>query len=580
MTPSGSYSVPRQEGALLSSPAWRDLWRDPWWIASIAVVLLSALPLLVPVMDPDRTWTYATYWVEIPTTVLTLMIVARAQHHAGHRRERLFWLMWCLALACWLSNWWLYLVASNPETRTVELVADLANLMYYVFAFLAVTSLAHLREADDTSGRSYRPQVLGTILFAAALLAYFVVIPVVLAPSTYSSYVPSYVMYFTLDVLLLLAFVRLMRLAAGSAWHDLYLLLAATTACWLVLDTFEALQWVEVIPWVDSGTPLDVPWLLPFLPLAAAALIQTRHPAPPQSASSAESVDAASQTRSSRALLVVYASALPILHFGAYSLGSGDLAIRTPREVCVFLAVIALGFLAAQAHHRLEVERDAIGARVRDQKDRLRALSRRLASAHENERRQIARELHDEIGQRLTGLRLSLGALRRADDDKAAEILDHVEDDLSTLQKQVRDLSLMLRPSLLDDYGLVAALQWLFARFNEQMGLAVEFEGPTEELDMPGDAQVAGYRIVQEALTNVVRHAGVQQATVVLSATPSEYRIEVSDRGRGFVPERLGAGEVCGLDGMRERAELLGGTLSVRSTPGSGTRVVLAMPRE
>jgi signal transduction histidine kinase len=405
------------------------------------------------------------------------------------------------------------------------------------------------------------------------------VIPVVLAPATYASYVPSYVMYFTLDLLLVIAFLRLVRLAAGTAWHEVYVLVGATAACWLVLDAVEALQWVEIIPWVDAGTPVDLPWLLPFLPLAAAALIQVRHPALPQPESSTDAADAASQTRSSRALLVVYASALPILHFGAYTVGSGDTAIRGPREVCVFIAVIALGFLAVHAHHRLEIERDTIEARVRDQKDRLRALSRRLASAHEDERRQIARELHDEIGQRLTGLRLSLGAMRRADNDKAAEILDHVEDDLSTLQKQVRDLSLMLRPSMLDDYGLVAALEWLFARFDEQMGLTVEFEGPAKQVDMPDDVQVAGYRIVQEALTNVVRHAGVQQATVVLSCPPSEYCIEVSDRGRGFVPERLGAGEICGLDGMRERAELLGGTLTVRSKPGEGTRVVLAIPR-
>jgi len=561
-------------------PEWgHALWRDPMWILVLVVLLLASAPLLAPILSPDTTSNYATYFADLPLTLVVLLTLERSRRAARGRRERRFWLLWMAAISCWMGNSLLYLpLINSPETRAVELTADMLNLLYYVFAFLAVSCFPHLQDPTRGEEASFVPQVVGTVLFCASLLTYFVLLPVALAPEVYSSYVPSYLMYVTLDLLLLLAFIRLVQLARGSGWRDIYLLITATAALWLVLDAAEFMLWTSLLPWVDPGTPLDAVWFLPYLPIAAAACVQARQPAGPVPGAAPDAADAAFQTRSNRALLLGYASALPILHFAGYALGWSDMSLRQPREACLFIAVGLLALLALLAHNRLELERDMIEARVREQKNRLRALSQRLARAHEDERRQIARELHDEIGQRLTGLRLSIGALKQSHGGDPSDNLDHIQEEFSGLQKQVRDMSLNLRPSMLDDHGLIAALNWLFRRLREQTGLEVTFETPTDPVEMPDDTQIAAYRIVQEALTNIIRHAGVGHATVVLKTTAREYLIEVSDHGRGFAPERLGVGQISGLDGMYERADLLGGTLQVRSSPGAGTTIALRLP--
>jgi signal transduction histidine kinase len=277
--------------------------------------------------------------------------------------------------------------------------------------------------------------------------------------------------------------------------------------------------------------------------------------------------------------LIVYTAVFPVFHFAGYASGLAEPSVRQAREACVFLAALVLGGLAMMAHHRLENERSAAEDRVRRQKDRLRALSHRLARAQEDERRQIARELHDEIGQQLTGLRLSLGALRHRSTDADSIDLAHIEERCSELLRHVRELSLSLRPTMLDDHGLVAALTWLFKRLEQQTGLQVTFEAPSDFCDLPTEVQLAAYRIVQEAITNVIRHAGVERVTVRLDADAHEHRVEIIDRGAGFVPESVTVGTSCGLDGMQERAELLGGNVDVRAEPGSGTRVTLRLPR-
>jgi signal transduction histidine kinase len=153
---------------------------------------------------------------------------------------------------------------------------------------------------------------------------------------------------------------------------------------------------------------------------------------------------------------------------------------------------------------------------------------------------------------------------------------ENVNEMTRQLLNRLRDMSLDLRPPMLDDLGLVPTLLWHFERYRAQTGIQVSFhhEGVTERL---GVGEITAFRIIQEALTNVARHAGVVEARVDLWAADGRIGIRVADQGRGFDQAKLRRAS-SGLAGMRERALLLGGTLAVESAPGGGTRVVAHLP--
>jgi signal transduction histidine kinase len=204
------------------------------------------------------------------------------------------------------------------------------------------------------------------------------------------------------------------------------------------------------------------------------------------------------------------------------------------------------------------------------------ALSR-VVSAQEAERRRLARELHDETGQALTSILLSLRSVEEAGDEAelrgaVREVRDLVR---STLQ-DVRQLAVELRPKALDDFGLVAALERLTETFAEQTGIAIDFQ-PALQDRLPAEIETALYRIVQESLTNIVKHARASSVSVVLTRKDGAVMAIVEDDGVGFEPGRLGEGGL-GLVGMRERVSLLGGRLAVESRPGAGTTFVAEVP--
>lgn len=206
----------------------------------------------------------------------------------------------------------------------------------------------------------------------------------------------------------------------------------------------------------------------------------------------------------------------------------------------------------------------------------LRQMSRRLLQAEEVQRRRIACELHDEVGAMLTSLQLSL-RMNPAREAAARRELKESEAIVARLLEQVRHLSLTLRPSLLDDLGLVAALLWLFERYETATRINVQFQKNfTPETRFPPEIETAVFRIVQEALTNVARHAETDTVQVLLFKEPGALVFHVIDEGRGFEPgERI---ESTGLNGMQERAALLEGTLEIESTPGEGTRISGRLP--
>jgi signal transduction histidine kinase len=200
---------------------------------------------------------------------------------------------------------------------------------------------------------------------------------------------------------------------------------------------------------------------------------------------------------------------------------------------------------------------------------------RRVVAGQELERTHLARELHDETGQALTSILLGLRTIREADDVDAA--VDELRELVVSTLRNVRRLAVELRPSALDDYGLVPALERLTTTITEQGGPAVDLEAQLGDGRLPGEVETALYRIVQEALTNTVRHADATRVSVILTRTADAVTAVIEDDGLGIDLVRNGH-QGLGLTGMRERVELVDGRLRIESSAGAGTTIVAEVP--
>ena len=198
----------------------------------------------------------------------------------------------------------------------------------------------------------------------------------------------------------------------------------------------------------------------------------------------------------------------------------------------------------------------------------LRQMSRRLLLTQEGERVRIAREVHDELGQALTALKIDVA--RNQPGEELSRNIDKVID-------LVRRIATDLRPAVLDDLGMTAALEQQLRRLRERTGIETSLQVPHEpELDMLTGMTV--YRIVQEALANVLRHAGASRVDVALRTEGGALVLEVSDNGRGITEDQITSARSLGLTGIRERAELLGGTVAIAGSSGTGTRLSVSLP--
>ncbi|MGH3015430.1 MAG: GAF domain-containing sensor histidine kinase, partial [Gaiellaceae bacterium] len=203
---------------------------------------------------------------------------------------------------------------------------------------------------------------------------------------------------------------------------------------------------------------------------------------------------------------------------------------------------------------------------------------RRVVEAQELERARLARELHDETGQALTSILLGLKPLEQTalSDETVAAVASVRELVVSTLQ-DVRRLAVELRPSALDDFGLVSAVERLAETFREQTGMQVDLETQLGEERLPGAVETALYRIVQEALTNIVKHAEASRVSILLTRKDGSALAVVEDDGLGFDPGAA-RDEGLGLVGMRERVALVGGRLRIESAMGAGATLVAEVP--
>jgi len=250
----------------------------------------------------------------------------------------------------------------------------------------------------------------------------------------------------------------------------------------------------------------------------------------------------------------------------------------------LFLVALGTGLYTLQANRKTFERLHHLAEKLQSQSEQLRMLSWKLIEVQEQTLRQVARDLHDHFGQILTAIGIMLGraAKKAAETDPVFvhdvhEVKKIVED---TLQS-VRDGSQIFRPAILDDFGLQQTLGWFAEQFTRQTGVQVHYEGKLADGLFPPEAAIHVYRIVQEALSNVTRHSGAREVWVTLGEKDNQLNLEIRDNGSGFEARpdmKRAAGQGIGLMGMRERAEHLQGSLSIRSAPHKGTTVRVRIP--
>jgi PAS domain S-box-containing protein len=213
-------------------------------------------------------------------------------------------------------------------------------------------------------------------------------------------------------------------------------------------------------------------------------------------------------------------------------------------------------------------------------REQLRALASRLQKVREEERTQVAREIHDELGQALTGLKLDIAWMKSrlpADHEVMAQCVSIIER-IDQTSNAVRRIATSLRPSVLDQIGLAAALEWQGQEFRARTGIEVVVEQACNGVPIPDDLGSSAFRIVQESLTNVARHAKATRVTIRLAQTSTLMTLEVADNGVGCMSGCLDGTKSLGLVGMRERALACGGEFSITGRPGRGTTVLMRVP--
>jgi signal transduction histidine kinase len=287
-----------------------------------------------------------------------------------------------------------------------------------------------------------------------------------------------------------------------------------------------------------------------------------------------------------RALLLAVAAKVDAVNEAALKSGdslAADLFNRFRRRLMAILGLtLIIGAIMAGASilHILRLEREAAlrYKELQAAQRELKRLSARLVEAQEEERRTISRELHDEVGQSLNALRVDLGnlaAITPSDEQEAHRLLTTARNLADESIGKLRNMALLLRPSMLDDFGLVPALHWQAREVSRRTGMRVEVVADDIPEDLPDEHRTCVYRVVQEALQNASRHAGARDVRIVVHQEPDQLHVSIEDDGKGFDATRVRG---LGLLGMEERVKHLGGTLHLRSQPGGGTLLKVNLP--
>lgn len=256
----------------------------------------------------------------------------------------------------------------------------------------------------------------------------------------------------------------------------------------------------------------------------------------------------------------------------------GRLQDRLTRLLLIALTSgLALAIGSAIYILRLERQERLRYAELEHNREELQQLSARLVDAQETERRSLSRELHDEVGQALGLLLMDVGRLSNqlTGDAKGQEMVQRIKTVAERTVQTVRNMALLLRPSMLDDLGLVSALEWYAREVSRSSNTEVEVKAENVSETLPDSLMVCIYRVVQEAVNNARRHAHAKNVTVEVKQTDTVVQVQIRDDGSGFDGKRIRG---IGLLGMDERVKRLGGTLTIDSTPGAGTTIRAELP--
>jgi signal transduction histidine kinase len=268
--------------------------------------------------------------------------------------------------------------------------------------------------------------------------------------------------------------------------------------------------------------------------------------------------------------------------FRGYEVGAVDYLVKplVPEVLRSKVAVFVELHAKSDALAREIAERRGAEQRLLESEQRLRALTAHLVSVREEERASIAREIHDELGQVLTGLKMDVTWL--AARLEAKPLLHKTESMCELIDatvRAVRRISAGLRPEVLDDMGLLAGIGWQAKEFQKRTGIRCRVKMPVEGAGFGSELSINAFRIFQEILTNVARHAKATRVEVALSTAPDRLVLEVADNGVGIAARKLNGKGSLGLLGMRERALRLGGEVNIDSVRRQGTRIVVSLPR-
>ncbi len=230
---------------------------------------------------------------------------------------------------------------------------------------------------------------------------------------------------------------------------------------------------------------------------------------------------------------------------------------------------------------RIQQEQERSQHELKQLNQELRSVSAHLEKVREEEQARIAREIHDQIGQQLTGLKMDISWLKRMTNNKAEpqsilNKLDEISGNLDETVRIVRKVASDLRPSILDDFGLIDALDWHSKEFSSRYGINVHFKSLVKEIKIDPVKAIGLFRIYQEALVNVARHAEAKNVITIFEINDNQSSLSISDDGKGF--DSSSRKKTLGLLGMKERAQMIGGTFTINSKPGKGTGVFISVP--
>jgi signal transduction histidine kinase len=269
--------------------------------------------------------------------------------------------------------------------------------------------------------------------------------------------------------------------------------------------------------------------------------------------------------------------------FRGYEVGAVDYIVKPldpqvlKSKVSVFVELAAMN----AALHREIAERKRTEQRLRESEENLRALAARLQSVREEEQIRIAREVHDGLGQALTGLKMDLTWLQsklQADQEPLARKADSMFQLIDETIDSVRKIAAGLRPELLEEAGLSAAIGWHARDFQQRTGIRCIVDAPPDGNGIDAERSTAVFRVFQEALTNVARHANATRVDVSMRSDAAGFTLEVRDNGKGIAPAALHNPKSLGLLGMRERVVPFAGSVEISAGRGKGTRVVVSVP--